>query len=161
MTRMGATLPEIEDAYRRRGHDFYRFALARTGDPSAAQDAVQEGFAHAIRGRKTFRRSGTIDAWIGRCVVNAAKDAAQCRIARDPLPEWVEAASAPVPPDEGVRRAVRALPERQRDALFLRFYLDFDYDAIAEALGVKVGTVSATLHAARQTLTQRLEEVAR
>jgi DNA-directed RNA polymerase specialized sigma24 family protein len=47
----------------------------------------------------------------------------------------------------GDREAVRQLPQRQRDALFLRYYLDFDYRAIAEALDVEVGTISATLHA--------------
>ena len=44
-----------------------------------------------------------------------------------------------------MRAAVRALPPRQRDALFLRFYLDFDYVAIAETLGIEVGTVSGDL----------------
>jgi RNA polymerase sigma factor (sigma-70 family) len=60
-----------------------------------------------------------------------------------------------------VREAVRRLPRRQRDALFLRFYLGLDYSAIAETLQVEVGTVSATLHAARAALAQSLQEVAR
>ena len=51
------------------------------------------------------------------------------------------------------------LPQRQRDALFLRYYLDFDYRAIAEALDVEVGTISATLHAARSSLMDALQEV--
>ena len=51
------------------------------------------------------------------------------------------------------------LPQRQRDALFLRHYLDFDYAAIAETLGIEIGTVSATLHAARRALARALEEV--
>jgi RNA polymerase sigma factor (sigma-70 family) len=59
-----------------------------------------------------------------------------------------------------VRAAVARLPRRQRDALFLRFYLDFDYAAIAGTLGVEVGTVSALLHAARQGLARNLQEVA-
>ena len=53
------------------------------------------------------------------------------------------------------------LPQRQRNALFLRFYLDFDYAAIAETLGIEVGTVSATLHAARAALAEQLQEVKR
>lgn len=60
-----------------------------------------------------------------------------------------------------LRSAVRRLPPRQRDALFLRHYLDFDYRAIAEALGVEVGTVSASLHAARAALRDSLQEVYR
>jgi DNA-directed RNA polymerase specialized sigma24 family protein len=57
-----------------------------------------------------------------------------------------------------VRAAVRQLPQRQRDALYLRFYLGFDYAAIAEILGIEVGTVSATLHAARAGLAHNLKE---
>jgi RNA polymerase sigma factor (sigma-70 family) len=63
--------------------------------------------------------------------------------------------------DAEVRAAVRQLPTRQRDVLFLRYYLDFDYLTIAETLGIEVGTVSATLQAARTNLTRALEEVPR
>jgi RNA polymerase sigma-70 factor (ECF subfamily) len=54
---------------------------------------------------------------------------------------------------------VRRLPQRQRDTLFLRFYLGLDYAAIAEALGVEIGTVSAALHSARASLADELKEV--
>jgi DNA-directed RNA polymerase specialized sigma24 family protein len=47
----------------------------------------------------------------------------------------------------------------QREALFLRFYLDLDYASIADVLDIEVGTVSATLHAARAALAQALKEV--
>jgi RNA polymerase sigma-70 factor (ECF subfamily) len=60
-----------------------------------------------------------------------------------------------------VREAVQRLPARQRDALFLRYYLDLDYRAIADVLDVEVGTVSATLHAARTSLRNALQEVPR
>jgi RNA polymerase sigma factor (sigma-70 family) len=60
-----------------------------------------------------------------------------------------------------IREAALQLSQRQRDALFLRYYLDFDYHAIAATLGVEVGTVSATLHAARRALGHALEEAPR
>ena len=44
---------------------------------------------------------------------------------------------------------VRNLPERQRVAVFLRYWADLDYRAIAEVLEVEVGTVSATLSSAQ------------
>jgi RNA polymerase sigma factor (sigma-70 family) len=53
---------------------------------------------------------------------------------------------------------VRNLPERQRVAVFLRYWADLDYRAIAEVLEVEVGTVSATLSAAHQSL-RRSQEV--
>jgi RNA polymerase sigma factor (sigma-70 family) len=62
------------------------------------------------------------------------------------------------PADPEVRAAVAGLPERQRLAVYLRYYADLDYDAIATALEVKPGTVAATLNAAHARLRGRLEE---
>jgi RNA polymerase sigma factor (sigma-70 family) len=167
---MESSLARIETVYRERGGDFFRLALAKTGDREQARDAVQEGFARAIRGRDSYRATGSLEAWVARCVINAARDAAR---AGSRAPTTVDDApregrrdatgnEATADPVAGVvREAVTRLPQRQRDALFLRHYLDFDYAAIAEALGVEVGTVSATLHAARATLANDLQEVAR
>jgi RNA polymerase sigma factor (sigma-70 family) len=54
---------------------------------------------------------------------------------------------------------VRALPERQRLVVFLRYWADLDYRSIAAALEIEVGTVSATLNAAHATLRRSLQEV--
>jgi RNA polymerase sigma factor (sigma-70 family) len=61
----------------------------------------------------------------------------------------------------GLRARVAALPERQRIAVFLRYYADLDYSAIAEALEVEVGTVSATLSQAHRSLRADLVREAR
>jgi RNA polymerase sigma factor (sigma-70 family) len=58
-----------------------------------------------------------------------------------------------------VRAWVSALPERQRLAVFLRYFADLDYRGIATALGIEVGTVSATLSAAHTALRRSFEEV--
>ena len=55
--------------------------------------------------------------------------------------------------------ALARLPERQRTAIFLRYYADLDYAAIGEALGIRHGTVAATLNAAHAALRSHLEEV--
>jgi RNA polymerase sigma-70 factor, ECF subfamily len=160
MSRDFRMLQAIEAVYRDRGADFFRFALARTSDPELARDAVQEGFARAIRARRSFRGSGSLEAWIGRCVLNAAIDASQRAVA-DSLEGQNDSEASPTaePLDGEVRDALRQLPRRQRDALFLQVYLDYDYATIASILGMKVGTVSATLHAARENLMRALQEV--
>ena len=61
--------------------------------------------------------------------------------------------------DAELRAALALLPERQRTAVFLRYYADLDYAAIGEALGITTGTVAATLNAAHAALRTRLEEV--
>jgi RNA polymerase sigma factor (sigma-70 family) len=63
------------------------------------------------------------------------------------------------PDADAVLGEIGRLPERQRLALFLRYYADLDYAAIADVLGVRPGTVAATLNAAHTTLRRRLEEV--
>jgi RNA polymerase sigma factor (sigma-70 family) len=153
------SLADIEEVYRSRGGDFMRVALATTGDVDRARDALQEGFARAIRRREGFRGTGSLEAWICRCVLNAARDQLWA-VPPVALVEDAVIGTEPDAPDDAVREAILALPQRQRDALFLRHYLDFDYAQIAEALGVRVGTVSATLHAARAAVGRALEEVA-
>lgn len=163
---MDALLTDIEAVYRRRGADFFRLALARTGHPETAHDAVQDAFANAIRGRRSYRGTGPLEAWIARCVINAARELARRRLesVEEGVASNVDEKTNPASPlgaDAAVvRDAVRQLPQRQRDALYLRFYLGFDYRTIAETLGIEVGTVSATLHAARAALAHNLQEVA-
>lgn len=155
--RAAVTIQSIESVYRKRGEDFFRLALARTSDPDFARDAVQEGFARAVRARIGFRGSSSLEAWICRCVLNATHDSCPSTA----LDELAAGNWKPKISDAEVRAAVGRLPAPQRDVLFLRFYLNYDYLTIAETLGIEVGAVSATLHAARENLAQALEEVAR
>jgi RNA polymerase sigma factor (sigma-70 family) len=154
----GASLPAIEAVYRARGDDFRRVAAAIVGDRDLALDVVQEAFARAVRSRLDFRAEGSLEGWLWRTVVRTASNANRDR-PRD-LPEAPAANVNGSAHDAAaqVRVAIASLPERQRIALFLRFYADLDYRAIAEALGVSEGTVGSTLHAARTGLKKLLEE---
>ena len=147
---------EIEQIYRGEYRRFLRVALAVLRDEDRAVDAVQEAFATAVQRRSTFRGEGPLEAWIWRLVVNTAlKERARPR----PL-QLVE--RMPPPPDDqtrGIGETIARLPERQRLALFLRYYADLDYDSIAAALDVTSGTVGATLNAAHASLRRLLQEV--
>lgn len=146
----------IEDLYRRQYRRFLRVAIAVVGSPDAAADAVQEAFARALRERHSLRSGDALQAWVWRMVMNAAIDQ-QRRAAHEAPGDAPETVAEPVALDE-LRRAVAALPDRQRHTLFLRHYADLSYDEIAEVLGVARGTVAAALHAAHETL--RVEAVA-
>jgi RNA polymerase sigma factor (sigma-70 family) len=143
------SLAAIEAVYRERFAGFVRLAQAITGDEQAALDAVHDGFVRAVRYRRNLRDSESAAGWICRIVMNEAR-----RGRRKPPPVWLPEETTSNGHVEGadVRAALAALPERQRLALFLRYYADLDYDGIAEALGVARGTVSATLHAAHANL---------
>lgn len=63
--------------------------------------------------------------------------------------------------DENLRRLIRELPERQRLALFLRYFADLDYEAIGAILGIASETVAASLHSAHATIRKAVEEAER
>ena len=156
--RRGASLDELEELYRSRFDVFARVAASVTGDGERARDAVQEAFATAVRKRGSFRGEGPLEAWVWRIVLNAARSDVRRSI---PAVDYDEQAATNGHPerDAELRVALARLPERQRTAVFLRYYADLDYVAIGEALGIRTGTVAATLNAAHTALRSRLEEV--
>jgi RNA polymerase sigma factor (sigma-70 family) len=157
----GADPAEIEAIYRARLADFRRVAAAIVGDVERGRDAVQEAFGKALRKRRSFRGGdGSLEAWLWRLVVNEARD--ELRAARrGPVPVLLSSNGSTTHEDVRLAAAVAALPERQRLAIFLRYYADLDYASIAEALGVKGGTVAASLSAAHDNLRKTLEEALR
>ena len=96
-----------------------------------------------------------LEAWLWRAVVNAAVSSRRRKDTFDPF-EVVPALASDDRPaaDEEIRAWIAALPERQRLVVFLRYYADLDYRAIATALGIETGTVSATLNAAHVALSR-------
>ena len=156
----GADPAQIEAIYRARLADFRRVATAIVGDPEQGADAVQEAFGSALRKRKSFRGEGSLEAWLWRLVVNQARDERRsARRARAAAPPSTNG-SAPSE-DARLAAAITALPERQRLAVFLRYYADLDYASIAAALGIKGGTVAAALNSAHDTLRKTLQEALR
>jgi RNA polymerase sigma-70 factor (ECF subfamily) len=156
-------LAELEALYRERLAAFARVAISITGSVDIGKDAVQESFARAIEQRDRFRGDCALETWVWRIVVNTAKTEAE-RGGRE------ASEGAAVPEDSSangrrllsdVDRWMRTLPERQRLAVFLRYWADLDYRGIAEVLEVEVGTVSATLSKAHQSLRRSLQEVQR
>jgi RNA polymerase sigma factor (sigma-70 family) len=151
---------DLECLYRSRLPQLRRTAAAICGDRSAAADVVQDTFVRAVRELPSFRGEGTLEAWVWRILVNTARNHRRGVRAAEELPDDLPAPANGNGPNEAgrVATAVAALPERQRLVLFLRFYADLDYRAIAEALAISSGTVGATLTAARSALEQSLLE---
>lgn len=162
MVGRGAEVAELEALYRRLLPQFVRAAGAIVGDDGLGADAVQDAFVRAVRERRSFRRQLPLEAWVWRIVINSAIDARrryrhQQELDRDTAEPSIESDLAGA--DAAVRAWVAALPERQRLAVFLRYFADLDYRAIAAVLEVEVGTVSATLSAAHTALRRSMREV--
>ena len=154
------TVAALGVLYEQRYRTFLRVAEAIVGDVEVARDVVQEAFAKAIRVRFQFRAEGSLEGWIWRTVVNTARSAARDR-PPPVLPLLEPPSSNGEAPAVDLRGLLAALPERQRLVLVLRYYADLDYAAIAEALGIRPGTVAATLSHGHAALRKLLEEVPR
>lgn len=156
---------EVERIYRARYGRFLRVAVAILRDEQLAEEAVHDGFVRALRHGRGFAGRGSLEAWLWRIVVNEARRRAvnerRTVVAPAELVEETAGRSNGHRDSGALEALVAGLPERQRLALFLRYYADLDYEAIAEALGVKPGTVAATLHAAHASLRRELLEVDR
>ena len=157
-------MERIAAAYEQRFAQYVRVATAITGDRERGRDAVQDAFARAIAGCLAYRGDGPLEAWLWRAVTNAARN--QRRAGSSAVTVWTrddesgEELAAEGAEEAALRRHVATLPERQRLVLFLRYYADLSYAEIGEALGLRTGTVSATLAAAHRTLRARLQPVA-
>jgi RNA polymerase sigma-70 factor (ECF subfamily) len=155
------TVERLGELYQDSYHRYLRVAEAIVGDVELATDVVQDAFARAIRGRSSYRGSGSVEGWVWRTVVNAARNARRDKPPSD-LP--LDAVSlngsrdADASPSD-IRALIASLPERQRLVLFLRYYADLDYRGIADALEIQEGTVGATLNQAHAALKSVLVEV--
>jgi RNA polymerase sigma factor (sigma-70 family) len=153
---------EIEMVYLSRFNEFCSVANAILHDRERAKDAVQDAFVSALSRKSQWRGEGSLDAWLWRAVLNAARDRRRKHEAI-PVPDTAAAASVEHSAsfngsDSGAFvDALASLTERQRLVLFLRYYGDLGYREIAETLGIKPGTVAATIHQAQEHLRVRLK----
>jgi RNA polymerase sigma factor (sigma-70 family) len=148
---------DLEDLYRARYERFCRVAAAVTGDRERARDAVQAGFALALRNAGARRRDGSLQAWVARIVFHEALDQRRRAGLVAPFePMEVEGPGDASPIDAPLVAALRALSPQRRLVVFLHYYADFSYAEIAEAVGISEGTVGATLTKARELLRESL-----
>ena len=142
-----------------------RLATLLLDDRGEAEEAVQEAFERTFAGWWRLRHPERAGAYLRTAVVNQcrsrgrrrAREAAGNRLAVAGVPsasamEAIETAGDTL----AVLEAVRALPERQREAVVLRYYADLSEADVAGALGCAVGTVKSQLSKARTALASRL-----
>lgn len=126
---------------------------------------MQEAFATAVRRRGDYRGDGSLEGWLWRIVVNAARahrrGGRAAEVAASPVLADVARSNGRADDFEAaaLRELLGELPERQRLVVFLRYFADLDHARIAEALEIRPGTVAATLNAAHASVKRRLEEV--
>jgi RNA polymerase sigma-70 factor, ECF subfamily len=144
---MGAA---IERLYRERYTRFRNGVAPVAGSYESARDAVQEGFARALRSRHDYSGRGSLEGWVWRIVLRTAVE--QRRLGEDAPLDALEPMFVEPERDFALAAAMRELSPRRRLVVFLRYFADLRYETIAEVLEIQPGTVAATLAQARQEL---------
>lgn len=132
-----------------------RLAVLLTGSTMTAEDIVQDAFAKL---HNRFNRVDTPKAWLRVVVVNACtNERRRLGTARRFAPQLVTESKAPNREVPELLASLTRLPERQRAVVVLRYYLDLPEAEIAEALGIRLGTVKSSLHRAMARLSTEVE----
>ena len=148
----------VDDLFRLHAVGLVRFALTMVGDQPTAGDVVQEAFLGLYRAWDRLRDPDAVLGYLRTAVVNGARSvhrsrgrARLLRVPHDP-PVWsAEAAAIDGQDRRAVLAAIAKLPQRQREVLALKYYLDLSEQEVAAILRVSRGTVARALAAlARQ-----------
>jgi RNA polymerase sigma-70 factor (sigma-E family) len=127
-----------------------RLAHIMLGSRAAAEDVVQEAFLGLFRRWEHLEDQARALSYVRSSVLNGSRTALRRRPAVELEPAHqppVRSAEASILTEEERREiiaALRRLPDRQREVLALRFYLDLPDDQIAAALGIRKSTVRST-----------------
>ncbi len=162
---------------------WYRMSLSLLGDADLARDATQETALRFLRQLPGFRGESQLRTWSLGIALNVARE---MRRASSRAVSWVDTgdveaaaggaagrqaggqagtASGGGPVSEAiiaeqredVRQSLAGLPDRQREALVLRFFEELSVEQTAAAMGCAAGTVKATVHQALRSIRKRLK----
>jgi RNA polymerase sigma-70 factor (ECF subfamily) len=152
----------------------HRFVRTLTGDPSAAEDALQETFLAAWRGAAAFRGDASVRSWLFAIARHAVQRQFRRR-AGAPPPEDVTPLDelglqagwgASDPEADAIRRqrrdlvarALESLDAEDRRVLVLRDLEQLPGGEAAEVLGLTLPALKSRLHRARLRFAARLRQ---
>ncbi len=158
----------LEQLYAAHWRSLVRLAAMLVRDPGTAEEVVQDAFV-AVHGRwSRLRDPDRALAYLRQAVVNGARSVLRHRqvVSRH------DARQAPLPPaasaDAGIlaldrRRvvldAIEDLPQRQREVVVLRHYLELSEAEIADTLGISRGAVKSHASRGSAALRTRLSDL--
>jgi RNA polymerase sigma-70 factor, ECF subfamily len=120
-------------------------------DPDLARDAVQEAYLGAWRNLPGLRDPDRFDAWLHRLTVNACLEVLRRRrrrafeVALEPITTTVGDETAIVADRDLLERGFVQLGADHRAVLVLHYYVGLPVPAVAETLGIPLGTAQSRL----------------
>ena len=155
---------ELERLFKTYHGPLVRYLTRRLGDRDWAEEVAQETFLRALR--QTYLTNER--AWLFAVATNLVRDDARredrrrhklrllAEETRDVQTESAESQLERAQEAALARKAIDALIERDRLALLMREE-GLNYEEIAEALGLSVGSIGTTLARARRRLVESYE----
>jgi RNA polymerase sigma factor (sigma-70 family) len=144
---MGVTLPAFQTLVDAHWRDVARLAHALAG-PGDGDDVAQQAWVQALAAYPGLQSSRNLRGWLltitHRCAMDAHRSRGRRAVPSDDVAGLGEVAqvrpggAVPGPdmtlPDTDLWKRVADLPERQRQAVVLKYVADLDHTAIAQAL---------------------------
>jgi RNA polymerase sigma-70 factor (ECF subfamily) len=165
-------LSAFEELYRAHAGKLFSVACRMVGNPTDAEDLLQEIFLSAHRKLDGFRGDSALGTWLYRLATNHCLDYLRSRAARtnqvtDPLddePGLYEAGTRTRGLAEqtvskmDLERAMARLPEGCRAAFVLHDIEGLEHREVGQVLGIAEGTSKSQVHKARLRLRALLSE---
>ena len=143
---------------------WYRFCLSMLRDADQAADATQETALRFLKQLASFRGESQLQTWSLGIALNVVRESRRKnRADTTPLESDAEVAATlrvarleDAEEQQKMRSILDQLPDRQREALVLRFFEQLSVEQTAQTMGCAVGTVKATVHQALRALRERM-----
>ncbi|SBT50435.1 SigE family RNA polymerase sigma factor [Micromonospora auratinigra] len=132
----------VEEAWRRH----LRLAMLLAGDRWRAEELLQDSLVRIYERWRRLARSDDLHAYLRRALVNNQTSFWRRRRRESLVAEVPDRAGPDGTPDHDalvLRRALLALPPRQRAVVVLRHYEDLPEREVARVLGCSLGTVKS------------------
>lgn len=163
-----ATLQMDEESFRafytRTSGMLWAYLSRATGDPSAADDLLQETYYRLLRARATFEGEDHRRHYLFRIATNLVRDRYrrprldQMQMPEDGRLEPVAGGDLALQTEQraDLQRAMAQLTPRERDLVWLAYGQGSSHQEIAGALGLRTGSIKPLLFRARRKLVKLL-----
>jgi RNA polymerase sigma-70 factor (ECF subfamily) len=143
----------------------FALVLRTVQDRSRAEDLAQEVFLRVYRGLPYFRGEAKLSTWIFRIVVNLCSQERGRSAPEAPLEPLAtqeggraDARFQNIELRDQLEKAIARLPVRERLLIAGHYLKDLQYDALAAALDIPMGTVKTQIFRAKRRLRELLQE---